>query len=139
MNVSLCIPTPAVLLVDDDVNFRAAWQTIFELEGWTVVTASNARDGLLAARQVHPNLIVTDYTMPEMTGAELCHHLRRDPQLHDLPVILWSAAEIPRILLECDAVLSKSVPYRTLVNTVRYFLGRDPLPTICPPGQLSTE
>ena len=128
MNVSLCLAPPTVLLVDDDVNFRAAWQTIFELEGWKVVTASNARDGLLTARQIRPNLIITDYTMPGMNGIELCYQLKREPQLHDLPIILWSSVAIPQRVLECDAVLSKSVPYRTFVNTVRRFLGRDPLP-----------
>lgn len=128
MNVSMCIPPPTVLLVDDDVNFRAAWEMIFELEGWTVFTASDAREALLTARRMHPNLVITDYTMPEMTGAELCHHLKHEQQLHDLPIILWSAVEIPRIVLACDVVFAKSVPYRDFVNTVRRILGRDPLP-----------
>jgi sigma-B regulation protein RsbU (phosphoserine phosphatase) len=61
---------------------------LLEEEGYEVALAVDGRDGLAKAQEVHPELIVSDYEMPEMTGPELCRALKADPNLRPIPVVM---------------------------------------------------
>jgi len=80
-----------ILVIEDDDCVRQTLQDMLELNGFTVLTASNGRDGFAAAKQALPAMILTDIEMPGMTGFELLQHLRADPDLRTLPVIVLSA------------------------------------------------
>jgi CheY-like chemotaxis protein len=67
------------------------WKRILQFEGYRVVTASNGREGLVAANEVKPDLIITDRSMPIMDGVEFCRHLKREREFSRIPVILTSA------------------------------------------------
>jgi CheY-like chemotaxis protein len=62
------------------------------LEGYRIVTASNGREGLVAANEEKPDLIITDWSMPIMDGIEFCRHLKLEREFARVPVILTSAA-----------------------------------------------
>jgi signal transduction histidine kinase len=57
-------------------------------EGYRVTLAKDGAEGLAAARKEPPKVIVSDITMPVMDGFELCHAVRQDAGLRDIPVIL---------------------------------------------------
>ncbi len=59
--------------------------------GYEVVTAADGEEGLAAARESNPDLIITDLQMPYMSGAELAAALRKDESLREIPVILLTA------------------------------------------------
>jgi CheY-like chemotaxis protein len=82
-------------VVDDDPDIREAVQDILSFEGYTVLQADNGREALeLLNRQppVRPCLILLDLMMPVMDGEEFVGHLRKDPALASLPVILVTAS-----------------------------------------------
>jgi len=80
-----------ILVVDDELSIVTAWKRVLQLEGYRVVTASNGREGLVAANEEKPDLIITDRSMPIMDGMEFCRHLKLERELARVPVILTSA------------------------------------------------
>jgi CheY-like chemotaxis protein len=80
-----------VLVVDDKLSIVTAWKRVLQLEGYRVVTASNGREGLVAANEEKPDLIITDRSMPIMDGVEFCRHLKLEREFARIPVILNSA------------------------------------------------
>ncbi|AME27324.1 response regulator [Burkholderia sp. PAMC 26561] len=79
-----------ILIVDDDHGILTAWRRLLRAEGYRVEIADSGEAGLIAADKVRPDLIVTDLSMPGMSGAEFCRLLRRDPRFLAIPLILTS-------------------------------------------------
>ncbi|RZF26494.1 response regulator [Paraburkholderia sp. UYCP14C] len=114
-----------VLLVDDDFDNPWALQLALESVGHHVVLAENGRDALQKARHCNPQLVITDWQMPEMDGTELCRRLRCQPMLSDIPIILLSAMDKPQSAsLYCSAFLRKPAPIEHLLSTVNHFIAR---------------
>lgn len=81
-----------VLLVDDDDDVREVTRASLELiDGFRVVTASNAREALRQAREHRPDGILLDMMMPGVDGLETLEWLGADPQTADIKVILLTA------------------------------------------------
>lgn len=80
-----------VLLVDDEPHIPMVVGRKLTTSGYEVVTASDGEEGLAAARETKPDLIITDLQMPYMSGAEFAAALRDDPTLCQVPVILLTA------------------------------------------------
>lgn len=73
---------PKVLLVEDDpATLNALRRVLSHERGWEVRHSDNADDGLHIARQFQPDVIISDYDMPETNGFEFCRHIKADPQL----------------------------------------------------------
>ena len=77
-----------LLLVEDSSTMRRMISALLQQEGYEVATACDGREGLDKAREVEPELIVTDYEMPELDGPGLCRELKADPDLRAIPVIM---------------------------------------------------
>jgi CheY-like chemotaxis protein len=84
-----------ILLVDDEQDMLDLFTEVLELMNHRVVGARDGREALAIAREASPDLVVTDWNMPRMTGLELCHELHEDEQLRDIPIILHSSAGNP--------------------------------------------
>ncbi len=84
-----------VLLVDDDLENLWALQLVLESCGHHVVLAENGREALQKLQRELPRLIVTDWQMPGMDGAEFCRRVRCQSAFADLPVIMLSAMSEP--------------------------------------------
>jgi DNA-binding response OmpR family regulator len=80
-----------VLVVDDDPVILKLLEVNFEMEGFTVVRASDGVEGLERARQVLPDIVVLDVMMPRMTGHEVATALRADPTTASIPIIFVTA------------------------------------------------
>jgi len=81
---------PVILLVEDNDDFRFYLKDNLR-EYFQIVEAVNGRDGWQKALALHPALMVSDISMPEMTGIELCKKLKNDPRTSHIPVILLTA------------------------------------------------
>lgn len=88
-----------VLVVDDNAEIRAYVRRHLE-PSYRVVEAADGVEGLEAARQTLPDLILCDIMMPRMDGYALCRALKADPELGFLPVILLTARAAPEDKLE---------------------------------------
>jgi CheY-like chemotaxis protein len=70
---------PRVLVIDDEYLVRTAIEAILQARGYEVVSAHNGGDGLAQLRQRQFDVVVTDLTMPEMTGIETIRAIRAQP------------------------------------------------------------
>ena len=78
-----------LLLVEDSSTMRRMLSTMLNDEGYQVVTANDGLQGLAKARlDPRPELILSDYEMPELDGAGFCQALKRDPELRSIPVLM---------------------------------------------------
>jgi serine phosphatase RsbU (regulator of sigma subunit) len=78
-----------LLLVEDSSTMRRMISTLLKEEGYEVKTAVDGVDGLAKAREEpRPELILTDFEMPEMDGAALCAAVKGDKELRTIPVLL---------------------------------------------------
>ena len=85
------MPSPTVLLVEDDPVILRLLEVNFELEGFSVLLAHDGGEGIEMARQHLPDVIVSDIMMPKKSGLELVTDLKGDPDTSDIPIILLSA------------------------------------------------
>ncbi|WP_448698296.1 two-component regulator propeller domain-containing protein [Mucilaginibacter sp. AW1-3] len=81
---------PLILLIDDTEDFRFYLKDNLK-EHYRVVEAVNGVDGWQKVLADHPSLIVSDITMPEMNGIDLCHKIKNDSRTKHIPVILLTA------------------------------------------------
>lgn len=79
-----------VLLVEDNEDFRSYLRDSLK-ECYAVVEASNGKAGWQKALAAHPDIIVSDISMPEMNGIELCQKIKKDKRTSFVPVILLTA------------------------------------------------
>ena len=82
-----------ILVVEDDPNVRGLLQTLLEVEGYAVITASDGLDGLGQAAASSPELVLLDLVMPDLGGARVLERLRDDPVLSQIPVIVVTGHE----------------------------------------------
>jgi len=82
---------PKILFVDDEADLVSTVECRLKWSDFDVVTASNGKEGLDKAASEKPNLILLDTAMPVMNGYEMLEHLRKNPQLKDIPVIMLTA------------------------------------------------
>jgi CheY-like chemotaxis protein len=79
------------LVVDDSMLIRYTVCRFLEERGFTVESATNGAEALQVLARVHPNLIVTDMQMPEMSGSELIAALKVKPETAKIPIIIVAA------------------------------------------------
>ena len=82
-----------ILLVDDEVHVRSIMQLKLRGAGYTVETASYGAEGLSTAGEFRPDLMISDFQMPQMNGLEMCRALFKDAKLKTIPIILLTSRE----------------------------------------------
>jgi len=81
-----------VLLVDDEVSSAEVLGLILAEEGYLVTTAADGKQALARLDEARPDILVTDFMMPVMNGAELVKAVRAVPGYENVPVLLISGA-----------------------------------------------
>ncbi|WP_428261379.1 response regulator [Haliangium sp.] len=92
-----------ILVVDDSPAQRHYVADCLTRQGFEVIMADNGRAGLDEVRSAPPALVISDYEMPEMTGFELVHALKRDPDTRNIPVIMLTARDSRRDMAQMRA------------------------------------
>lgn len=85
---------PVILCVDDEPDAVTILRLFLSAHGFEVVVAADAAEALQLIEERRPDLIITDYAMPGMSGLELCRMLREHDDTRDIPVILHSGIEL---------------------------------------------
>ena len=80
-----------ILIVDDELANAEVLSLILEDEGYRVFCAANGRHGLERVREVRPQLVVLDYMMPIMDGAEMGEALRASVEFSDVKILMNSS------------------------------------------------
>jgi CheY-like chemotaxis protein len=102
-----------VLVVDDEVGIANLLADVLSDEGHQVMVAANGQEGLKRAEEERPDLVITDFMMPVMDGAQLIKALADRPDLKEVPVFLMSSAPEVSIRDKCsDYALFIRKPFR---------------------------
>ncbi|MBI3902641.1 MAG: diguanylate cyclase [Nitrosomonadales bacterium] len=108
-----------ILLVDDDRAILMMLQTLLTQAGHAVTTARNGAEALRQVAVSMPQLIITDWVMPEMDGIEFCKALRQNPQWRNIYVFIVTAQESIDRLVEAfhagaNDYLTKPINFKVL-------------------------
>ena len=83
--------TKKILIVDDEANLRKTLATILRARGYLILEASDGSEALELLRDATPDLVFTDWKMPEIGGEEVLRCMRGDARLSAIPVIVITA------------------------------------------------
>lgn len=85
---------PKLLLIDDDPLAHYLLQQVLPSEGIHLLSAPDGPTGLTLAQTEHPQVIVLDWAMPQMSGAEVLQNLKRHVATRDIPVIIQTSRQL---------------------------------------------
>lgn len=113
-----------LLLVDDDEMSREMIAARLTRLGYLVISAINAKEGIQAAREESPHLILMDLCMPEMDGFEAAKQLKTNDATAHIPIVaisgLNTAVDVRRaISAGCDSFQTKPVNLASLHIKIR--------------------
>ena len=114
-----------ILCVDDEPDALAVLGWFLAAEGLEVVTACNGSEALLRVEEHLPDVVITDYLMPCMTGLELCGRLRGCEKTRRIPIIIYTALCLPADSWLYDRTLLKPTELDVFAAEVRSLLARD--------------
>ncbi len=80
-----------ILIADDEENLRLLVRTTLEDGSCEILEASDGATALELARKEEPDLIVLDWMMPGLSGAQVATRLREDPATREIPVVMLTA------------------------------------------------
>jgi adenylate cyclase len=117
-------PRARVLVVDDLADMRDLVGRTLARHGYRVTLAPGGREALESLQASKPDLVVTDWMMPGMSGPELVAAIRADADLRAVPVVLLTAksdeeSKLAGTEVGADAFLGKPFNESELVSTVR--------------------
>ena len=115
-----------ILVVDDEKKIVEIVKAYLEREGFKVTTAFDGRAALDSARRQHPDLIVLDLMLPEISGFDVCRALRKES---DVPIIMLTARDettdkIVGLELGADDYVTKPFDPKELVSRIKAVLRR---------------
>jgi two-component system, NtrC family, sensor kinase len=116
-----------VLIIDDSPTFREELKSVLELSGYAVVTAGTGEEGLRAAVDARPAIIVVDGVLPGIDGSTVIRRIRADAALRTTPCILLTGSEEPSDQLRAldagaDAYVRKEEDTRIILARVTALL-----------------
>jgi len=119
-------PKAKLLLVDDEPQILRTLQTILGTAGYEIRIASSGLDGLILFREWKPDLVITDLSMPEMSGVELCREIRA---IATTPILVLSVrdqegAKVSALDAGADDYVTKPFNIQELKARVRAQLRR---------------
>ena len=117
-----------VLIVEDNELNMKLFNDLLESRGYNIIQTRNGMEALGLARAHHPDLILMDIQLPEVSGLVVTKWLKEDDDLASIPVIAVTAfamkGDEERIREGgCEAYLSKPISVAKFIDTVRHFLG----------------
>jgi two-component system alkaline phosphatase synthesis response regulator PhoP len=116
-----------VLIVDDEIHIVHVVAIKLRNNGYEVISADNGAQAFDLALKERPDIIVTDFQMPVMTGMELVEKLRQHEETQDIPVIMLTARSfaIPQEQqknLQISGCLSKPFSPKELLGNIEDIL-----------------
>ncbi len=120
---------PKVLVVEDEDNIALALDFLMTREGYQHDRIANGADAMAKIRELHPDLVLLDVMLPEISGYEICQSIRLDPSLADVKILMMTArgSAIERrkgIALGADGFIAKPFELSELRDEVRRLLAQ---------------
>ena len=122
--------TSKILIVEDNQDTREIMKHYFTYSDFKVMTAIDGGEGLDLAKAEHPDLIITDLSMPGMSGVDMIKHLHTDSETARIPVLIFTArgSGVAKDGLKAGALKAfyKPLGFDALVDEVKDLLESSP-------------
>jgi two-component system cell cycle response regulator DivK len=117
-----------VLIVEDNELNMKLFHDLLDAHGYRILQTKDGMEALDIAREHHPDLILMDIQLPEVSGLEVTKWLKEDDTLRSIPVVAVTAFAMKgdeEIIRQggCEAYISKPISVTSFLDTVRRFLG----------------
>lgn len=121
------IMAQTVLIVEDNELNMKLFNDLLEANGYRTLQARKGVEGVELARKHHPDLILMDIQLPEVSGLQVIKWLKEDEGLRSIPVIAITAfamkGDEEKIRQQgCEAYLSKPIAIVKFLETIRNYL-----------------
>lgn len=128
MALAMASSDKTVLIVEDNELNMKLFHDLLEGVGYNIVETRNGLEAIDLARKHHPDLILMDIQLPEVSGLEVTKWIKEDEELKAIPVIAVTAfamkGDEERIRQGgCEAYLSKPISVAKFIETVKAYLG----------------
>ncbi|MEK7403769.1 MAG: protein kinase [Acidobacteriota bacterium] len=118
----------SILVIEDEEDLRTTMELSLSEEGYRVLTAGNGREGVRAAIEERPDLVLLDVMLPGLNGLDVCRELRRRGFLAPIIMVTGKAEEIDRVVgleIGADDYVIKPFGRRELLSRIRAHLRRE--------------
>ena len=119
-----------LLLIDDEAQFRFMTKMGLESNGFTVLEASDGKEGLKILATEKPDLVLLDLNMPEPDGHKVCDIIKSDESLKHIPVIILTTSDelsdkLNRLEGGADDYITKSADPKERAARIRAVIRRN--------------
>ena len=116
-----------VMIVEDNELNMKLFHDLLEAQGYRTVTTRNGIEALELARQHHPDLILMDIQLPEVSGLQVTQWIKEDDDLRKIPIIAVTAFAMKGDEEKirdggCEAYIAKPISVASFLRTVERFL-----------------
>ena len=115
-----------ILVIEDNQMNMMLIRDLLQLEGWQVIEAIDAEEGIQVAREQLPALILMDIHLPGMDGLSATRIINADPQLKNIPVVALSSYAMQGDMDKakqagCAGYITKPIDTRNFAETIEVF------------------
>src|SRR5258708_16187726 len=132
-DTSRSTPTRILIVEDNELNLLLL-KDVLEFHGYTIVSTSLGATVVRLARQHHPDLILMDIQLPDISGIDAAHQLKADEETRSIPIIAVTAFAMPgdkSKILESgiEGYIAKPYKIQEMLNIVAEYLKKRRLPS----------
>ena len=125
-----------VLVIEDNPLNMKLFCAMIAAQGYDVLQAADGASGLDLAHQLHPDLIIMDIQLPDMSGLDVARILKADEEARDIPIIATTAFALKgddeKILASgCDAYMAKPIAISQFLELIETFMLKVPATPEC--------
>ena len=119
-----------ILIVEDnDLNLKL-FRDLLSAHGYETYETKEGMEALAIARNIHPDLVLMDIQLPEISGLDITRKMKSESAISDIPIIAVTAFAMKddeeKILKAgCEAYISKPISIANFLETVKKFLGEE--------------
>ena len=118
-----------IFIIEDETSIIKLVQHNLEKEGFIVSSSENGNEGLKQLKKFEPNLLLLDWMLPDLSGIEICKHIRKDNKFKTLPIIMLTAKgeeedKVKGLESGVDDYLTKPFSYKELLARIKAVLRR---------------
>lgn len=122
-------PDPIVLVADDDRDTRELYRACFDTSGYRTAEAGTGSQAIVAAVEIVPDVLLTDYILPDIDGVTIARRLRGDARTAGIRILMitgYASAEVERqaVAAGVDRVFLKPCLPQTIMREVSRAIGR---------------
>lgn len=119
-----------ILIIDDDPATTRLLEVLLTREGYNIQAENLSEKAIETSKEFLPNLIILDLMMPGVDGMTVCKDMKKDPDLVDIPIIMFTAVDQNETISQAyDAgvndYITKPIHPNELKDRIREWLDRD--------------